>query len=51
LGQLLWAIPNIKRYIFNLIPSKPTLLEPTVASITFDPSNGNNISSNKEEFY
>ncbi len=25
LGKLLWAIPNIKHYIFNPIPSKPIL--------------------------
>jgi hypothetical protein len=36
LGQLLQAIPNIKRYIFNLVPSKPTLLEQIVASIAID---------------
>jgi len=25
LGQLLWVIPDIKCYIFNLVPLKPTL--------------------------
>ncbi len=30
------AIPNIKRYIFNLVPSKPTLPELIVASIAID---------------
>jgi hypothetical protein len=29
-------IPDIKRYILNLVPSKPTLLEPTIASIAID---------------
>ncbi len=36
LGQLLQAIPNIKCYIFNLIPSKLTLLELTVATNAID---------------
>jgi hypothetical protein len=41
LGQLLQLIPDIKRYIFNSVPSKPTLPKPilpkpTVASITID---------------
>ncbi len=36
LGQLLWAIPNIKHYIFNSVPSKSTLLEPTIASIAIN---------------
>jgi hypothetical protein len=34
LGQLLRAIPDIKHYIFNLVPSKLTLPKPTVISIT-----------------
>jgi hypothetical protein len=29
-------IPNIKRYIFNLIPLKLVLLEPTVISVAID---------------
>jgi hypothetical protein len=33
LGQLLQVILDIKRHIFNLVPSRPTLLEPQVASI------------------
>jgi hypothetical protein len=36
LGQLLQAILDIKCYIFNLIPSKPTLLERNVALIAID---------------
>jgi hypothetical protein len=36
LGQLLWLILDIKRYIFNLVPSKPTLPKPTITSITID---------------
>ncbi len=36
LGQLLWAIANIKCYIFNPIPSKPILLELVVTSIAID---------------
>jgi hypothetical protein len=36
LGQLLQAIPNMKCYIFNLIPSKLTLSEPIVTSIAID---------------
>jgi hypothetical protein len=36
LGQLLQAIPNIKCYIFNPIPSKLTLLELTVATNAID---------------
>jgi hypothetical protein len=33
LGQLLRAVPNIKCYIFNLIPSKLTLPKPIITSI------------------
>jgi len=29
-------IPNIKHYILNLVPSKPYLLEPTIASVAID---------------
>jgi hypothetical protein len=36
LGQLLQAIPNIKRYIFNPIPSKPTLPKPTIALVAIN---------------
>jgi hypothetical protein len=36
LGQLLQVIPNIKHYILNLVPSKPSLLELTIASIAID---------------
>jgi hypothetical protein len=36
LGQLLQAILDIKCYIFNLVPSKPTLLEPTITSIAIN---------------
>ncbi len=36
LGQLLWAILNIKRYLFNPVPLKPTLLELAIASIAID---------------
>jgi hypothetical protein len=36
LGQLLRMIPDIKCYIFNPIPSKPTLPELTIASIAID---------------
>jgi len=36
LGQLLWVILDIKRYVFNLVPSKPTLLESAIASIAID---------------
>jgi len=35
-GQLLRMILNIKHYIFNPVPSKPTLLEPTVALVAID---------------
>jgi hypothetical protein len=36
LGQLLWAILDIKCYILNSIPSKPTLLKLAVALIAID---------------
>jgi hypothetical protein len=36
LGQLLRVILDIKCYIHNLIPSKPTLQEPTVTPIAID---------------
>jgi hypothetical protein len=36
LGQLLWAILDIKRYIFNSVPSKPILPKPVVASVAID---------------
>jgi hypothetical protein len=36
LGQLLQAILDIKHYIFNLIPSKPTFLELEVALVAID---------------
>jgi len=36
LGQLLRVIIDIKRYIFNLVPSKPTLSKPTVAVVAID---------------
>jgi hypothetical protein len=36
LGELLWVIPDIKRYIFNSVPSKSTLPELAVASIAID---------------
>jgi len=35
-GQLLRMIPNIKHYILNSVPSKPTLLEPTIALVAID---------------
>jgi len=35
-GQLLRMILNIKHYILNPVPSKPTLLEPTVALVAID---------------
>jgi hypothetical protein len=30
------VIIDIKRYIFNLVPSKPTLSKPTVAVVAID---------------
>jgi hypothetical protein len=36
LGQLLKVIHDVKCYIFNLMPSKPILLEPTVVSVAID---------------
>jgi hypothetical protein len=36
LGQLLQVILDIKRYIFSLVPSKPTLLKLAIASIAID---------------
>jgi hypothetical protein len=36
LGQLLWVILDIKCYIFNSVPSKPTLPELIVTSVTID---------------
>jgi hypothetical protein len=36
LGQLLQAILDIKCYIFNPLPSKPTLLELTVALVAIN---------------
>jgi hypothetical protein len=36
LGQLLRVIPDVKRYILNPIPSKPTLPKTTVTSIAID---------------
>ncbi len=36
LGQPSWAIPNIKRYIFNPVPSKLILLESVVVTIAID---------------
>ncbi len=36
LGQLLQVIPDIKYYIFNMVPSKPILLEPVVVSVAID---------------
>jgi hypothetical protein len=36
LGQLLQMFPDIKRYIFNPIPSKPILLESVVALVAID---------------
>jgi hypothetical protein len=36
LGQLLRVILDIKHYIFNPIPSKPTLLESVVTSVAID---------------
>ncbi len=32
----MWAIPDIKRYIFNLVPSKPTLPKPIVALMAIE---------------
>jgi hypothetical protein len=32
----LWAIPSIKRYILNLVPSKPTLPGTIVALVAID---------------
>ncbi len=39
LGQLLWMILDIKRYIFNLVPSKFTLVESIITSIAIDHHN------------
>jgi len=36
LGQLFWAIPNIKCYIFNPIPSKPSLPELIITLVAID---------------
>jgi hypothetical protein len=36
LGQPFWAIPNIKCYIFNPIPSKPILPKSIVALVAID---------------
>jgi hypothetical protein len=36
LGRLLWAIPNIKCYILNPIPSKPTIPKPTITLNAID---------------
>jgi hypothetical protein len=36
LEQLLQEIPDIKRYIFNPIPFKPTLPKPTITSVAID---------------
>ncbi len=36
LGQLLRMIPDIKCYIFDQVPSKPTLLELVVTSVAID---------------
>jgi hypothetical protein len=36
LGQLLWAIPDIKCYILNSVPSKPTIPKPTVTLTAID---------------
>ncbi len=36
LGQLLWTIPDIKHYIFNSIPSKPTLPKLGIALVAID---------------
>ncbi len=36
LGQLLWVIPNIKRYILNSILSKPNVQELVVALIAIN---------------
>jgi hypothetical protein len=36
LGQLLWVILNIKRYVFSPVPLKPTLTESGVASVVID---------------
>jgi hypothetical protein len=33
---MLQTFPDIKRYIFNPVPSKPTLLELTVALVAID---------------
>jgi hypothetical protein len=33
---MLWVILDIKRYIFNSITSKPTLLKPIVALVAID---------------
>jgi hypothetical protein len=36
LGQLLWAILDIKHYISNPIPSKPSLLKLAITLVTID---------------
>jgi hypothetical protein len=36
LGQLLWVTPNIKHYIFNLIPSQPILPKSVVVLVAID---------------
>ncbi len=36
LGQLLRVIPDIRCYIFNLVPSKPISSKPIVASLAID---------------
>jgi hypothetical protein len=36
LGQLLRVIPDIKCYIFNPVPSKPTLPKSTITLVAID---------------
>jgi hypothetical protein len=36
LGQLLWVIPNIKCYIFNMVPSKLTLPKSIVTLVAIN---------------
>ncbi len=36
LGQLLRVIIDIKYYIFNMVPSKPTLSKPVAISVAID---------------
>jgi hypothetical protein len=45
------VILDIKCYIFNPIPSKPTSPELAIASYAIDHQMGSNIGSNREELH